>query len=234
MALVLFFASSLLVQGGYFNEPTVNQISYWAFNSGLLIALITCMVYYFMKKPAGATCAAYGIDVGVRGIVAACCTALVVVVAGYAVLFITQGIFGVDYRIWTLAVRTFSPAHVVVALRYLPFLFVYYFFDAVAINANTRGKTSGYLMAILMNIGGLVLWLIGQYGLLFTRGVAMQPAQALNGILVFAVIPCLAVAAVFAKKLGEATNNVWVGAFLNAFLFTMINCANTAMFWNLA
>jgi hypothetical protein len=46
--------------------------------------------------------------------------------------------------------------------------------------------------------------------------------------------PCLAVAAVNAKKLSDKAGGVWLGAFLNTMLFAMITCANTAMFWNLA
>ena len=37
----------------------------------------------------------------------------------------------------------------------------------------------------------------------------------LNGILLFATVPCLGVAAVYAKKLFEKTNNVWLAAFVN-------------------
>ena len=84
-----------------------------------------------------------------------------------------------------------------------------------------------------INTGGLILWLALQYGLDFTRGVALYPGQALNGILLFATVPCLGIAAVFAKKLFEKTNNVWLAAFVNTFLFTMITTANTALFWNM-
>jgi len=43
----------------------------------------------------------------------------------------------------------------------------------------------------------------------------------------------LGIAGVYARKLFEETGNVWLAAFLNAILFTMITAANTAMFWNL-
>lgn len=233
LALVLLLAKSIVPLGPVFNEPTVNQVVYWAIISGLLTALITVAVYYFQKRPAGTAFAAYGIARGATPILASLVTALLTVMLGYAVLYIMQAIFGVDFRLWTLAVRTFQIEHVWTALRYMPLFFVYYFANTVAIGANTRGRRAGYLLAICMNILGLALWLGLQYGLLFARGVSMLPTQALNGILLFALVPCLAVAAVFAKKLTERTNNVWLGAFINTILFTMITCANTAMFWNL-
>jgi hypothetical protein len=84
-----------------------------------------------------------------------------------------------------------------------------------------------------MNVGGLILWLVYQYGSDFLNHKAAYPAQALNGIIMIALIPCLAIAAVFAKKLFKVTGSVWLAAFLNAILFTMITVANTVMFWNL-
>jgi hypothetical protein len=64
-------------------------------------------------------------------------------------------------------------------------------------------------------------------------GVALYPTQALNGILLFALVPCLIIAAVYARKLFEKTNNVWLAAFVNTLLFTMVTVANTVLFWNL-
>ena len=37
----------------------------------------------------------------------------------------------------------------------------------------------------------------------------------------------------YAKKLFEKTHNVWLAAFINTMLFTMITVANTVMFWNM-
>ena len=103
----------------------------------------------------------------------------------------------------------------------------------IVVNANSRGlKRWGYLAAILLNVGGLVLWLLRQYGTLFVTGVAAHPTETLNGILLFALVPILGIAAVYARKLFEETGNVWLAAFLNTILFTMITVANTAMFWN--
>ena len=119
--------------------------------------------------------------------------ALAAVVLGYGLLFGIQAVFGVDFRIWTLAVRTFKVEHLLVALRYLPVFFIYYFVNTVALNANTRGRRGGTALAIGLNIGGLVVWLALQYGLDFATGVAMYPAQALNGILLVALAPCLAI-----------------------------------------
>lgn len=233
LLLVFTNAAKILPLSHIFNEPTTNQVAFWAIVSGLIAALITVGFYYFDKKISGTRFESYGISFKGSAIVSSLCVALLTVAAGYLVLFAMQAIFGTDFRIWVLAVRTFNPENLLTALRYMPFFLIYYFINTVAINANTRGRKGGYITAIALNIGGLVLWLICQYGKDMLTGVALFPAQALNGILLIALFPCLGIAAVFARKIFEKTNNVWLAAFLNTILFTMITAANTAMFWNL-
>ena len=230
---VLRFGGSILSLSSYFVEPTVNQIAYWALVNGLIAALLLIGFYYVGNRPAGAQFAQYGISRSLPVIGASIATALAAVVLGYGLLFGIQAVFGVDFRIWTLAVRTFKVEHLLVTLRYLPVFFIFYFVNTVALNANTRGRRGGTALAIGLNIGGLVAWLALQYGLDFATGVALYPTQGMNGILLIALVPCLAIAAVFARRLYEKTNNVWLAACLNATLFTMITCANTVLFWHL-
>ena len=231
--LLLKNAAKILPLGHYFNEPTTNQVAYWAIICGLVTALIVMVFYYFDKKNSDIKFADYGISLKISTIIASLCIAVLTIFAVYLVLFAIQSIFGTDFRIWVLAVRTFKADRLITALRYIPFFLIYYFINVVAINANTRGRRGGYITAILLNIGGLVLWLICQYGKDALTGVALFPDQALNGILLIALFPCLGIAAVYARKIFEKTNNVWLGAFINTMLFTMITVANTVMFWNI-
>lgn len=233
LAIWLVRAQSFIALGRIFNQPTTNQIAYWAVASGLIAALINVITYYIDKQKHGAAFAGYGIVLKPMVITASFVTAVVTVILGYLLLWIMQAVFGVDFRIWTLAVRTFKVEHFLTALRYLPFFFIFYLINVVVVNVNSRGlKRHGYLVAIALNIGGLALWLLHQYGWLFITGVAAYPTETLNGILLFALVPILGIAAVYARKLFEKTGSVWLAAFLNSILFTMITVANTAMFWN--
>ena len=86
------------------------------------------------------------------------------------------------------------------------------------------------LYAIALNVGGLVLFMAYQYGKLFITGSAAVPTLALESILLVGLIPSLLIAAIFARKFYEKTNNVWTSAFFNTFLFTMIAIANTTVY----
>ncbi|ULO09889.1 hypothetical protein H1230_14640 [Paenibacillus sp. 19GGS1-52] len=233
MWLIFNNANHILSTSSFFNEPTTNQVAYWAIVSGLIITFLTFAFYFFSKKQAGTKFSDYGINLNIVTIISSLCTALAAVFLGYLLLFTVQAVFGTDFRIWTFAVRTFQIEHLITALRYMPFFLIYYFVSVVALNANTRGRKGEYLLSIILNVGGLILWMAAQYGKDFITGVALYPGQALNGILLFALVPCLVLAAIYARKIFDKTNNVWLASFLNTLLFTIITAANTAMFWNL-
>ncbi len=217
----------------YFAEPTNNQIIFWADACALISLLILSFVYFQKERTRQVAFSSYGVGAPLKSVLASLAAAVLTIFSVYLLLYIVQAVFGTDFRIWTFAVKTFTPRHFTAMLRYWPFFFIYYFVNAVVVNANTRSKKNGSLIAVSLNIGGLLLWIALQYGLLFVRGVALLPAQSLNGILLFALIPCLAAAALFGRKLYDKTNNVWLAAFLNTTLFTMIGTANTILFWNL-
>ena len=42
------------------------------------------------------------------------------------------------------------------------------------------------------------------------------------------MIPILAVATLISRRMTAKTGNMWLGAFINTMLFTIITCANTA------
>jgi len=222
-----------LTLGIFFVAPIPAVIAYWAVVIGGLVGLILLGFYFLSRKSLGATPANYGFAGGSAAVAASLLTALIGVSLMYVVLFIFHAIFTVDGRLWTTAIRVFTIEHFMVALRYAPFFFVFYFVNAVALNANTRGRKMGYLIAIALNSGGLIIWLALQYGLLFSRGVAWYPSMGMNGVQLFSIVPYMTVAAIFARKLYEKTNNVYLAAFTNTMLFTMIPIASTAVFWNL-
>jgi len=217
----------------YFNEPVVNTILYWAVVTSALAVFLMLGFHYFVYKQERMTFRHYGLGGGLTSIIASLCTAVAVLAAGYALLFLVQAVFGTDFRLWIVAVRTFGMEQLITGLKYMPFFLVFYLINAIAIQANSSGSKGGYAKALALNIGGLVGWVIVQYGKLFATGVAFYPDQHLNGIVLISLVPCLAIAALYARKLFLLTNNVWLAAFLNTMLFTMITTANTALFWNL-
>ena len=161
--------------------------------------------------------------------------AAIAFVVGYAILFAVDAVFTTDFRIWVFAFKTFEPSLIPAMVHYLPIFFVYYLVSSVAICINTNTEKlqgiKGYLVAILLNAGGITIFIARQYITLFATGTAAHPTQALSAILLFGMIPTLAIAACFSRALYKRTGNVWTPAFLNALLMTTMTLANTAVYY---
>lgn len=218
----------------WFGGPTVNPILFWAINVAIVTLIILIGYHFVSKKAEGALFASYGLRANIKTIVSAFATALVAVLVGYGVLYAVDAIFKVDFRLWTVAVKTFEDQHVWALLRYAPLFFIYFFIVGISVNVNTASRFydgwKGYGISILHFIGGLVLYLGYHYGLLFITGTAGYPAEALSSIIVIGLVPILLAAAVFNRYIFRKTGNVYVGAFLNTILVTMITVANTALY----
>lgn len=190
--------------------------------------------HFVTKKAEGATIANYGVKTSVKSVVAALVTAVVAIVIGYCLLFLVDAVFKTDFRLWTFAVKTFESHHVLAVLKYAPLFFIYYFVIGISVNINTAsekfGGIKGYIAAIAMFIGGLLLYLGYHYGLLFTTGTAGYPSESLSSIIVIGLIPVLFIAAIFNRYFYRKTGNVYVGAFLNTLLMTTVTIANTALY----
>jgi hypothetical protein len=225
-------AKALFPDSAFFNAPTANEILYWALVVTAMVAFIVLAWHWLAARPRGARAASYGIGVGLKPVLASLAVALIAVASGYAVLYLVDAVFKTDFRIWVWAVKTFTAGNLLAALRYLPFFFLYYYATSISLNANTgaiRGWISD-LAALVINVGGLVLFLALQYGFLFAGGRALFPTQALSSILLFGLVPTLVVATLYAKHFFRETGNVYTGAFLNALLMTMITLANTTVY----
>ncbi len=218
----------------FWTAPAVNDIAYWTIASAFISLLALATVYVVSKARKGVTFKDYGVTFKPLTIVASLCTALVAICAGYCVLFLMDALFKSDFRIWTFAFKTFDANILPAVAKYLPTFFIYYLVSTAAITINTNTEKlqgwKGYLLAVALNAGGIALWLVNQYCTLFATGVAAHPESALSGIILVAMVPTLAIAAVFSRALYKRTGNVWTPAFLNAILMTLMTVANTTVF----
>jgi hypothetical protein len=164
-------------------------------------------------------------------------TAVILAASGYLVVFVVDALFQTDFRFWLFAVRAFNWHHLLTALGYMPFFFLYFFVNGIALQINTNSKylqgIKGCLVAFFMNIGGLLVWQVIQYGSLFATGVAAWPSVSLNSITLYATLAILFVATLITKKFLEKTNNVYTGAFLNTIVVTLIAISTSTMYIHL-
>ena len=218
-----------------FPAPTTNSIVFWALISGLMSLVMMVLTYLLFLRKAEVKPRDYGIFGTSVSLLASLVTAIVVFALGYGLVFLLDRLFVTDLRIWVFAFKTFEMSILPIALRYLPFFFLFYLVSGISIviNTNTRKLAGfrGYCRAIALNAGGIILYLIVHYGLLFLRGTALFPTQSLSSILLFGFVPVLVIAAIFTRALYKRDGNVWTAAFLNALLMTLVTVANTTVYF---
>ncbi|MBQ4435936.1 MAG: alpha/beta fold hydrolase [Clostridia bacterium] len=215
--------------------PVVNDVGKWTVGCTFIALLIMSLVFLFVKSKDGVKLADYGVTFKPMAIIAGLCTAVVSVVAAYALLFLVDLIFKTDFRIWTFAFKTFDANICPAIIRYLPTFLAFYIVSTASICINTNTERlqgwKGYCVAILLNAGGALIWLIRQYVTLFSTGVAAHPGAALSGIVLVAMVVTLAIAACISRFLYKRTGNIWTAAFTNGLLMTIMTVANTTVFY---
>ena len=217
-----------------FQGPTVNRIVTWALICSAIGIFVNSFGYLLRndsQKNIGLY--EYGLKANIVSILLSLILALIVSFISYLILFVIDMTLLVDFRLWTVAFKTFEPTHLLAALKYMPLFFIYYLSAGAGsvVNSNTGNTFSKYLKAVLINVGGITIWLILQYGKLFITGSAMYPNDALSGILLVALVPSLAFAFITTKYLYNKNKNIYLAAFINTIMLTMMTVANTAIYF---
>ena len=230
-ALAIVLHTPMYTSGKYWSAIGINSIAYWTIGCALISLLAMSVIYVASKAKNGVSFKNYGVSFKPATILVSILVALVTYLAAYLVLFLMDLLFKADFRIWTFAFKTFDLNVVPAILRYLPTFLLFYVISTAAITINTNTEKMkgiwGYLVAVALNAGGAMLWLLYQYGKLFATGVAGFPGSALSGIMIVAMVPTLSIAAIISRNLYKKTGNIWTPAVLNALLMTTMTIANT-------
>ncbi len=230
-ALALVARTPMYETGAFWSAPGVNSIAYWTIGCALISLLAMGLIYVGAKAKDGFCFRDYGVSFNPLAILMSLVVALLTWAIAYGVLFLVDLFLKADFRIWTFAFKTFDFNIFPAILRYLPTFLLFYVVSTAAITVNTNTEKLkgfwGYLVAIVLNAGGPILWLLNQYGMLFGTGVAAHPGSALSGIVLVAMVPTLSIAAIISRSLYKKTGNIWLPAFLNALLMTTMAIANT-------
>ena len=221
--------------GKVFKQPQTGLVAYWSLIIALMVGITLILFYYLAKKRAGAKFEDYGIVLQWKPIAASVGISLIMIAFSMAILFIVDALFKVDFRFWALVnVKPFGWRAAQQVLVYLPFFLAYFLVCAINMKANVIGRKNETAAALVVNLSGMALFLILQYGFDFLFGKATFTGAALNTGIMLSLIGGIAIATVLTVKLFKKTNNIWVPAVFNAILFTILSCSNTATFWTYA
>lgn len=235
----LFFTQST-----YFPQDTTGWVATWAVVCGLFALLMTGIVWLINhiinRVKYGAEFAAHDehplapakIQGGVGAFVKTVLLGALTVALIYVVVFINWAIWKVDFRFWTFDIQPFEVSVMLpTMLRYACVFFIFYAINSI-LNQGYRVKNLPEWATIaincVFNVFGILLAMIIQYGTFRTTGVLWQSDMALGYIVLFPIIPVLVIATILSRRLFKRTGNAWLGAVINALLFTIMTVANTA------
>ena len=222
-------------------QDTTGWVSMWAVVCGLFalgVLLVFWLINYIVnkaRKQPELTVNPFEVGYMKGGLLDFIKTAFlgtIIVVGMYLILYITWGIFKVDFRIWTLDMKVFDiPKMLPTMLRYTQIFAIFYLingFTNQSYSAKNIPEWATIAINAFFNVAGIFLVMMIQYGTFKSTGVLWQSGMALGYIVLFPIVPILITAAIITRNLYKKTGTVWLGAFINALLFTIMTVANTA------
>ncbi len=215
-----------------FTQGAVFFIATWAAINGVAGLIIMLVSYLAFGKKNGLDLRAAGVFPGWKKFFHGIGLGAVVVTAAFGIVFVLDFFFKSDLRFWVIAIKAFGPDKLWIALLYVPFFLLYFFANSVAINGFNRFTLRGkewlntLVLALANSLAPIVLVIV-QYVTFFVTGYTVPGFGGIFSIWLFPVIVILAVSAVISRKIYRATNNPYIGGFINAAVVTIISVTNT-------
>jgi len=216
--------------GWLFPQQITNGVMVWALANGLIVAGLVGIWHYRSDRNGFDR---YGFDTGDGWrTVARSAVAAVTIVGGFYVLLAAVGyLFDTDFRFWVFAIKLPTPTQFRIALVYLVPLTLFFLALEFLVQGQLRTGDRSFRDALTQNwvavVGGFVLLLAVQYGVLLA-GSPLPFGQPLLTIVAFQFVAVLSIVTAVSTYFFRRTGRVWVGAFVNALLVTLILVAGTA------
>lgn len=225
------YGATLLPTSSLFNQNYANQIVVWAILTSIIAFAIMFLSWVIFGRRNGEKPFEKLRTGGNGNFARALVGAIFVVSVAYFIEWLSSEIFYTDYRFWTLAFKTFEAIKLWTILRYACLFGIFYMVNAL-INANNRFKNvpewASTAITAFLNIFGIGLVMLIQYGVYFSTGAAWQWDAALLYVVLFPILPMLVAAAYIARKIYLRTGSVWYAGLVNTFFMTIVVCANTS------
>ena len=220
-----------------FPQNITTSIIVWTTLLGLITIVLFVLWHFLLNKKAGGNAEVYGLTWDGKfswcKLGKSLLLALLIALAGYATLILTDFFFKTDYRYWVFAIKLLSPLQLRIALVYfVPFLFYFLLLNLVLF-AQLRKDGWSLWKEILVNsailVLGYVIVLLFHYIPLLSGGTLGFPDESLYGIIMFQFLPLMTIASVVLTFFNRKTGRVYVGAFLFSMLLSWIVVASTAI-----
>jgi len=225
-----------------FPLPTLNQYTQFVIViAGIILAYLLVIHFVFNRKK-GYTWQTYGLSLRRDGdtakdiVVNALKTVLlglIVVVSTYSIIFISVGIFNVDYRFFELGINTFTHQRISHITPYILFWLIWSFALAIAVNFNFRkGWNEWVVLAVttVVNAVGLGVMLIPYFVTFYQNGRPYNYEKGIGSIFrLFPMIPIIIFVTILSRRIYKKTGNVYLTTIVNGLLVLVATLSNVAV-----
>jgi len=222
-------ASSPGTFNNWFCEPNTNELAVWT----IIVAISIFLVYLISRKLSGNTEKGvpeyWGLKASLSEIVKSFFLAFITVSMAYVILFASDLIFNVDYRIWVIDMRVFNVEKIPAAIAYFPAFALFYLINSLLVNgANRVEGMPDWLVTVIScisNVGGMLVLIFLQYHSIIVDGITKyNPMRVVN---LFPLLFLIPVGTIIGRLFFKKTGKIYVGSFAVAMLYTMMTVANT-------
>jgi pimeloyl-ACP methyl ester carboxylesterase len=212
-----------------FPQQITNGVMVWALGNALIVTALVGAWHYRSDR---SSLSRYGFETDGWSTVARSAVAAATIVGGFVVLLAAVGyLFDTDFRFWVFAMKLPTPTQFRIALVYLVPLTLFFLALELLLHGQLRTGDRSFREALAHNwvavVGGFVLLLVIQYGVLLA-GSPLPFGQPLLTIVAFQFVALLSIVTALSTYFFRRTGRVWVGAFVNSLLVTLVLVAGTA------
>ncbi len=223
-----------------FPMQIMNGYSLFNVVMGVITLAIFYAAYALVSKKNGGRFADYNLRISFKDFLKTVLLSAIVFISSYMILALMNYFFGIDFRFFTLSIKTITPLKWSLYLRYVLFFAVFYIVNSISLNTSVAlaGKREwvNYLLCAVSSVGGLLVLHVVAYGSFYTTGFlgmskycSYGNSSAMAAILVWGLLFVLPLTSIISRVLYKKTGNVWISGLVNTFAVTFFAISNTAI-----
>lgn len=219
----IFSAAANKQNGWFFPGRMVNGVVLWSLVNGLFGLVLLWISHAISKKHGDDEAKDWGVRMNWVQTGRTLALALLVIVIFYTILAAIYGFFHVDYRLFVVAARPLTKRWFLIALAYVPALFLFFLSNSLRVNTsmrfNNQRRWVNWLIIALANSIGLAAIFVIQYVTLFSTGTVFWTTTWLYVNMLQSLLPMMVVLPLFNRAFYHVTGRVWLGPIVTTTIF---------------
>lgn len=224
-----------------FSQEMPNRTIVWALTNAAIALLLLLIRHLRAKSDKLSFADRYGIKISAKDFGKTVLLALIVFAVSYCLAVLSSFFFArSDFRLWVIAGRVMTKTQFLTWAGYLVFFLVFYIVNSMVVNSGRmRNMSDGknLLICALFNVAGVFVFELFVYAFELITGqmvwYGFGKDYFLYAVVLYPMIVVLPLAAVYARKLYNKTGSAWLGALINAMIFTWFVVGNTCYHYSM-